>query len=129
MESRRTFALKETAVIATVAYILIACLSAALGQGEDRCKSRSARKCYSQYAEVISWQQFKTSPNGVYDEEELKGACSRVKEKIPCHKDLARCPETMNGDYRKQERGYQAMSKIVCDSKMLKVDTPSRMPA
>ncbi|KAL1478035.1 hypothetical protein MTO96_035282 [Rhipicephalus appendiculatus] len=119
MESRRTFALKETAVVVTVACILIACLSAVAAQGEDRCEPDSVKKCYLHYVEAIRLQQFKTSPDGAYDEEELKRVCSLIKGKIQCHIDLAGCPETANGDYRIQERGYEAMTNIVCNRKML----------
>ncbi|KAL1478038.1 hypothetical protein MTO96_035285 [Rhipicephalus appendiculatus] len=120
MESRRTFALKETVVVATVAYILIACLSTVTGQGVNRCEPDSVKKCYLQYKHAIWLEQFDPSRDGVYDEEELKRACSRIKEKSTCHEYLADCPDMANGDYRIQERGYEAMTNIVCNSKMLK---------
>lgn len=72
------------------------------------------------YKYAIWLEEFNTSRGGVYDEEEFKRACSRVKGKIQCHIDLAHCPETVNGDYRIQERGYEAITNIVCNSKMLK---------
>ncbi|XP_049275554.1 uncharacterized protein LOC119372080 isoform X2 [Rhipicephalus sanguineus] len=116
MESRRTYARKETAVVVTVAFTLIASLSAASGQEIDGCDPSSAKKCYLKYRFAIWWG----TRDGVYDEEEFKRGCSRIKAKIPCHEYLADCPEPVNGDYQIQERGYEAMSNIVCDSKILK---------
>ncbi|KAH7977072.1 hypothetical protein HPB52_024093 [Rhipicephalus sanguineus] len=116
MESRRTYARKETAVVVTVAFTLIASLSAASGQEIDGCDPSSAKKCYLKYRFAIWWG----TRDGVYDEEEFKRGCSRIKAKIPCHEYLADCPEPVNGDYQIQERGYEAISNIVCDSKILK---------
>lgn len=120
MESRRTYARKETAAVVTAACILIASLTAASGQAIDRCDPSSAKECYLKYRHAIWWEQFAPRRDGVYDDEQLKRGCSRIKRKIPCHENLVDCPEAVNGDYRIQERGYEAMSNIVCDSKILK---------
>ncbi|XP_037271066.2 uncharacterized protein LOC119163216 [Rhipicephalus microplus] len=119
MESRRPFALKDMMVVVTLACILFTSLSSVTGQDVNRCGPDLAKECYLKYKSAVWSEQFKPSQDGVYDEEEFRILCSRIKEKIPCHQYLADCPEAMNGTYRIQERGYEAMTNIVCNSKML----------
>ncbi|XP_049276068.1 uncharacterized protein LOC119372081 [Rhipicephalus sanguineus] len=128
MESRCTFALKETAVI-TVAGILIVSLSTATGQSVDRCDPNSVKVCYAMYMTVLWREEFKPSPEGEYDEEELKRGCSIIKAKSPCHQRLANCSEAVTGDLRIQERGYEAMRNIICDVNSLKASPPGAAPA
>ncbi|KAH7977073.1 hypothetical protein HPB52_024094 [Rhipicephalus sanguineus] len=72
------------------------------------------------YMTVLWREEFKPSPEGEYDEEELKRGCSIIKAKSPCHQRLANCSEAVTGDLRIQERGYEAMRNIICDVNSLK---------
>lgn len=120
MESRRTFARKETAAVVTVACLFIVSLSTATGQDVDGCDQSSVTVCYIHYMGFLSREEFKPNPEGEYDEEGLKRGCSIIKEKLPCHQHLANCSEAVTGDHRIQERGYEAMRNIVCDVNALK---------
>lgn len=121
MESSRIFARRGTAtVVVTVVCVFIASLSTASEQGTDRCEPSSVRKCYLSYREAIFWNEFRPSPEGVYDEEEFKNGCSLIKAKLPCHYYRANCTDVVNGNYSIQERGYEAMRDIICDGKALK---------
>ncbi|XP_075524593.1 uncharacterized protein LOC142556985 [Dermacentor variabilis] len=116
MASTRSFARKEAATFVTVAWILVGSLSSASGQDTDRCAPGSVKNCYLSYKEALWWDELRPNQEGEYDEENYKIGCSRINEKFLCHKDLADCPEAMNGDYRIQERGYEAMRNIICDN-------------
>uniref|UniRef100_L7M998 Putative secreted peptide n=1 Tax=Rhipicephalus pulchellus TaxID=72859 RepID=L7M998_RHIPC len=120
MKSTRTFARKATAAVVTGACVLIVSLSTASGQDVDRCDPSSVRDCYVTYMTVLWREEFKPSPEGEYDEEELKRGCSLIKEKFPCHQYLANCSEAVTGDHRIQERGYETLRNIMCDVNTLK---------
>ncbi|XP_049513641.1 uncharacterized protein LOC119466137 isoform X2 [Dermacentor silvarum] len=115
MASTRSFARKEAAFV-TVVWILVGSLSAASGQDTHQCEPSSVKECYLRYKGALWWGEFRLNQEGEYDEEEYKKGCSRITEKQVCHEDLAGCPEAINGDYRIQERGYEAMRNIVCDN-------------
>ncbi|KAL1476479.1 hypothetical protein MTO96_036466 [Rhipicephalus appendiculatus] len=120
MKSTRTFARKETAVVFTAACILIVALSTASGQAIDRCGPSSVMECFAMYMDVLGREELKPSPEGEYDQAELKKACSLMKEKLPCHQYLANCSEGANGGHSIQERGYEALRDIICDVNTLK---------
>ncbi|XP_037582557.1 uncharacterized protein LOC119466138 [Dermacentor silvarum] len=115
MASTRSFARTEAAFV-TVAWILVGSLSAASGQDTHQCQPSSVKECYLNYGNALSWDEFRLNQEGNYDEDEYKRGCSRITEKLPCHADLTKCPEAIKGDYRIQERGYEAMRNIVCDN-------------
>lgn len=122
MESTHVFARIETvtAVVTVVCMFIDGSFSMASGQGIDRCDHTSVKECYISYKEAIWWNEFKPSPEGVYDEEEFKRGCSRFKDKLQCDDDQANCTDVINGAYSIQERGYEAMRDIICDSKTVK---------
>ncbi|KAL1478029.1 hypothetical protein MTO96_035277 [Rhipicephalus appendiculatus] len=120
MKSTRTFARKATAAVVTAACVLIVSLSTASGQDVDRCDPSSVMECYVMYMTVLWREEFKPSPEGEYNEEDFERGCSQIKDKLPCHQYLANCSETVTGDHRIQERGYEAMRNIICDINTLK---------
>ncbi|KAL3226507.1 hypothetical protein MRX96_004398 [Rhipicephalus microplus] len=113
MKSTRAFARKSTAVVVTVACILIVSLSTVSGQDVDICDPSAVTGCYELYTTALWQEEFKPSPEGEYDEEKVKRGCSHIEEKFPCHRYLAHCSEAVTGELRIQERGYEALRNIV----------------
>ncbi|KAH7975869.1 hypothetical protein HPB52_006372 [Rhipicephalus sanguineus] len=115
MESRCTFALKETAVIFTVAGILIVSLSTATGQSVDRCDPNSVKVCYAMYMTVLWREEFKPSPEGEYDEEELNRGCSENPAEIACFDKAfnSSCPLSM-------KTAKAAVTRVVNAASLLK---------
>ncbi|KAL3226504.1 hypothetical protein MRX96_004395 [Rhipicephalus microplus] len=133
MKSTRAFARKATAAVVTVACILIVSLSTVSGQDVDICDPSAVTGCYVLYMTVLWREEFQPSPEGEYDEDQVKRGCSHIEEKFPCHRYLANCSEAVTGDLRIQERGYEALRNIMCDVNALKeshtaIRTPGKPP-
>nr|XP_037271065.1 uncharacterized protein LOC119163213 [Rhipicephalus microplus] len=101
--------------------ILCATLFLAYGQAASEprnCTPEAAFLCYDAYRLELKGAQA-LADEGNY-QEALDQKCKRIKDKLPCHKELALCPETTRSNFTVQERGYQAVSDIICDAQALK---------
>ncbi|XP_037582560.1 uncharacterized protein LOC119466140 [Dermacentor silvarum] len=93
----------------------------AFGQGMSKpgdCTPDAVFKCYDMYRLELKGAQA-LADEGTY-QEELNKKCSLIKDKLPCHKEIASCPEMSRSNFSSHERGYQAVRDIICDTKALK---------
>lgn len=91
----------------------------AYGQGtpETRnCTREAAFHCYDMYRLEFKGAQA-LADEGKY-QAALEEKCRRIKDKLPCHKELALCPNASK--FSLQERGYRSLSDIICDTQELK---------
>lgn len=101
----------------------ILCATFFLGYGQAvseprNCTPEAAFLCYDMYRLELKGAQA-LADEGTY-QEALDQKCRRIKDKLPCHKEFALCPETTRSRFTVQERGYQAVRDIICDTQALK---------
>ncbi|XP_070397015.1 uncharacterized protein [Dermacentor albipictus] len=93
----------------------------AYGQGPSEptnCTQEAAFMCYDMYRLEFKGARA-LAGKGIY-QKELDDKCRRIKEKLPCHKEIALCPEMSRSNMTLQESGYQAVRDIICDTEALK---------
>ncbi|XP_077494574.1 uncharacterized protein LOC144105311 isoform X1 [Amblyomma americanum] len=85
---------------------------------EDPCAEEKISRCYASYLEALTSTLFLPE-----DEKLLKAmegadevrACSRLKEKLPCHKRIERCPKNITEQFSRQQESYRYIEDVVCD--------------
>ncbi|XP_077492694.1 uncharacterized protein LOC144103865 [Amblyomma americanum] len=84
---------------------------------KDPCAVEKISRCYASYLDALT-----STMSLPADEKVLKAmggaddvrACSRLKEKLPCHKRIERCPKNIMEQFSRQQESYKFIEDVFC---------------